>query len=126
MEKSVNERLLARVEELVDIARECKGYCLRATPPAPTPESDPPAHADGKWVMRYLGIGRTTFDTKVKGRLLKPIGRIGSRDYYDRQEVFDLLRRVKESHRSIGYIANKVGAEAPIFLGSIGFTQCIE
>ncbi|MGS2741670.1 hypothetical protein [Sinomicrobium sp. M5D2P17] len=45
------------------------------------------------WILRELGIGRTTFYKHVKHKLLFPKFRIGNRDYFDRKAVQNLQNK---------------------------------
>lgn len=58
-----------------------------------------PVHVDIPWILRYMGIGNTTFYSKVRNILLVPVLRLGAREYYDREEVYDLFRRQGGSGR---------------------------
>lgn len=86
---SIIQQLLVEVREIRILIRE--HYV-----PQPLREIKIPQHADPSWVMQQLGISRTTFYEKVRNILLHPTLRIGNRDYYDRQEVYQLLQRRKE------------------------------
>lgn len=107
-ETITNERLLETLIELLQVTREIREFVPRTV----KPRSDPPQHADMGWVMEYLEISESTFYRNVRNQLLFPIRRIGSREYYDRQEVYDLLRRVKETRRTVGYLRKNQEKEA--------------
>ncbi|WP_072319308.1 hypothetical protein [Sinomicrobium oceani] len=56
-------------------------------------EADLPELVEITWILRELGIGRTTFYKHVKNKLLFPKFRIGNRDYFDRKAVQDLQNK---------------------------------
>lgn len=56
----------------------------------------PPEKIDTEEAYTFLEISETTFYEHVYKRLLFPI-KIGSRNYFIREELYDLLRRRKES-----------------------------
>lgn len=55
-------------------------------------EVDLPNLVDMTFVLRTLGIGRSTFYKHVRKKLLHPILRIGTRDYFQRSTVEHLHR----------------------------------
>ena len=107
-ETPTNERLLIKVTELVEVVKDIREFVPRTMPA----KADPPQHGDINWVIDYLEISERTFYRNVRNKLLAPVRRIGTREYYDREEVYDLFRRVKESHRTVGFLTKKQQEEA--------------
>ncbi|SEM22083.1 hypothetical protein SAMN05216436_102271 [bacterium A37T11] len=68
------------------------------TPTAPK-EVEMPEPADLYWVIKKLGISRSTFYSRIRKKLLQPVCRIGNREYYDRGEVLNLIRRKQDADR---------------------------
>ena len=59
---------------------------------------------DTTWACSELHIGRTTFYKWVRSRLLHPVDRQGSSDYYDVDEVHRLYQRHREERRPYRYM----------------------
>ncbi len=104
---TTDERLLIKVTEIVEVVKDIREFLPRTI----EPKADPPQHGDANWVIDYLEISESTFYRNVRGKLLTPVLRIGTREYYDREEVYDLLRRVKETRRSVGFLAKHTTPE---------------
>lgn len=125
IKNTTEEQLLTKLIELLDVAKDIREFVPRTI----KPRADPPQHADMCWVMEYLEISESTFYRNVRNKLLHPLRRIGGREYYDRQEVYDLLRRVKETHRTVRYLNKQQEKEAsasffmPVRMGSICFSR---
>lgn len=109
MQKTITEeKLLARLAELLGLVKEIREF----VPQPVQPRTDPPQHVDIGWVIRYLQISDSSFYRHVRLKLLFPLRRIGNREYYDREEVYDLLRRVKDTRRTVGYLHKQQEKEA--------------
>ncbi len=93
------EQKTTHLDELTRAVRELIGLLYWAFPGLVPNETPLPEHVDLRWIIEQLGISRTTFYRQVKGRLLQPVLRIGTREYYRREEVCELLHRHKDSHR---------------------------
>lgn len=88
-----------QLDELTRAVRELISLLYWAFPGLAPRETALLEHVDLHWIIEKLGIGKTTFYRQVRGRLLKPVLRIGAREYYSRTEVCELLHRHKDTHR---------------------------
>ncbi|UGU17938.1 hypothetical protein LS482_08660 [Sinomicrobium kalidii] len=82
------------LRELREIRKLLREYFR---PKAPK-EVDLPDLVEVTWILRELGIGRTTFYKHVKNKLLFPKLRIGNRDYFERHAVRNLKNAHERSH----------------------------
>lgn len=78
-----NERA---VRELCEIRKLLEEHFRKEKPL----EIGTPNLVDITFVLRKLEISRSTFYKHVKGKLLKPVLRIGTRDYYECDDVQNL------------------------------------
>ncbi len=91
--------LIALIETIVQLLRELQADMKTIHEIQPAVVRFPgnpvePVHVDIPWILKYMGIGNTTFYAKVRNVLLEPVLRLGGREYYDREEVYDLFRRL--------------------------------
>ncbi|UGU18109.1 hypothetical protein LS482_09540 [Sinomicrobium kalidii] len=77
------------VRELQEIRKLLQEHFGQRTPK----EADLPELVEVTWILRELGIGRSTFYKHVKNKLLFPKLRIGNRDYFDREAVQNLQNK---------------------------------
>lgn len=90
--------LFTLIETIIQLLRELQGEMKTIRELRPAIVRFPgnpvePVHVDIPWILRYMGIGNTTFYAKVRNVMLEPVLRLGGREYYDREEVYDLFRR---------------------------------
>lgn len=85
----IEERILKELSELKGIVRDIREF-LPKQRPTRTLE---PQLADINWVMEYLGIRKSAFYKNVWCKELTPVRKIGRREYYDKEEVYELVRR---------------------------------
>ncbi|SEM32982.1 Helix-turn-helix domain-containing protein [bacterium A37T11] len=85
---AIPELILVRVTEILEILIETKELQTGRIPA----RTLVPQHVDNYWIMDYLGIKRTTFYTQVRNKLLFPVFKIGKREYFDREDVYALMR----------------------------------
>lgn len=94
--KQVVIELMVLIRQLIAVLREQPLPALSpGDPQQPAVVGVPsaPVHVDIPWILRYMGIGNSTFYAKVRNSMLMPVLRLGAREYYDREEVYDLFRR---------------------------------
>lgn len=90
------ERQLWVLKRLLEEVREINRSIKEFEPPQREATRQEPAYGDCHWVMAQLGISRATYYNHVRGKLLRPLLRVGNREYFAREEVRALLERKAE------------------------------
>jgi len=82
-------KILERLSELLDVTKDIREFMPRQLPS----RKEEPQLADVNWVMDFLDIKRTAFYKNVWRKELTPVKKIGRREYYDKEEVYALVKR---------------------------------
>ncbi len=98
------ERQLWLLKRLLEEVREMNRTIKEFQPPQREVTRQEPEYGDCHWVMAQLGISRATYYNHVRGKLLKPLLRVGNREYFARAEVRALLSR-KEGGMAYSHMA---------------------
>lgn len=85
----IEQRILDELTELKGLVRDIREFLPRQTPT----RTLEPQLADINWVMEYLDIRKSAFYKNVWRKELTPVRKIGRREYYDKEEVYALMRR---------------------------------
>ncbi|MFB2118442.1 hypothetical protein [Parapedobacter sp. 2B3] len=81
--------IIEKLTELLEVTKDIREFMPRRKPST----SEPPQLVDNIWVMEFLGIKRTAFYENVWRKELTPVRKVGRKEYYDKKDVFELLRK---------------------------------
>lgn len=81
--------IIEKLTELLDVTKDIREFMPRRPPS----RKETPKLVDAIWVMDYLDIKRTAFYKNVWHKELTPVKKIGRKEYYDKEEVYELVRR---------------------------------